>query len=52
MFESQIVVSALVREQHAVVERILAAQVVAQHNVRQFMGEHSRKAGLIGKHVN
>ena len=52
MLESQVVVGGVVGEQHAVVEGVLAAQVVAEHDVRQFMREHSGQAGLVGKNVD
>ena len=52
MFEAQVVVGGIVGEEHAIIEGILAAQVVAKHNVREFVREHSREAGLVGKHVD
>ena len=37
VFETEVVVCGLVRKEHAVVEGVLAAQVVSEHNVRQFV---------------
>ena len=47
VLEAKVLVRCLVGEEHAVVEGILAAQVVSQHDVREFMGKHHCQAGLI-----
>src|SRR6202521_3056385 len=48
--EAEVIVSRFIGEQHAVVEGELASQVVSQNNVRQFVREHHRQAGFVGKH--
>ena len=52
VLESQILIGRIVAEQHAIVEGILAAQVVAEHDMRELMREHGCEAGFIGKHVD
>ena len=52
MFESQVLISGVIAEQHAVVECKLATQIVAEHDVRQFMRQHSGQAGFVRKHVD
>ncbi len=52
VFEPKVLVSRLVREQHAVVERVLTAQVMSQNDVRQFVREHHGQTALIGEHVD
>src|ERR1700733_1697722 len=50
--ESKVVVGGFVREEHAIVEGKLAAQVMAKDDVRQFVRKHHREAGLVRKRVN
>ena len=52
VLESKVLISGAIVEQHAVVEGKLAAQVVAQHDVRELMSENRGEAGLVGKHVH
>ena len=40
VFEAQIVIGRVVGEQHAIVEGILAAQIVSEHDMREFMRKH------------
>src|SRR5207302_1531368 len=50
--EGEGVISRSVREQHAIVAGGLRCQNVTENDVREFMREHSREAGLVGKDVN
>ena len=44
VLEAKVLVRSLVREEHSVVEGILAAQVVSEHDVRKFMGKNHCQA--------
>lgn len=50
--ESEVLVRALIGEQHPVVERVLRSQVMTQYNVGEFVTEHGCQTGLIGKHID
>ncbi len=52
MLEAEVLISGFIGEEHAVVEGILAAQVVAEHDVRQFMRKRHCQAGLIRQDVH
>ena len=52
MLEAEVLIGAFVRKQHAVVECVLAAQVMSQDNVRQLMRQHCRQAGFVGQHID
>ena len=52
VLESEIAIGAFVREEHAIVEGILAAQVVSENDVSQFVGQHHGQAAFVGKYVD
>ena len=52
VFESEVLVSRLVGKQHAIVKCKFAAQVVTEHNMRQFMGQNGRQASFIRQGIN
>ena len=52
VFEPQVLVRSFIREQHAIVECILAAKVVSENDVGQFVRQDHGQTAFIGKHID
>src|SRR5947207_7236470 len=50
--ETEILVRGFIREKHAVIKGKLAAEIMAEDDMRQLMRKNGRQAGFIGKGIN
>src|SRR6266849_1971893 len=52
VLEAEVLIGTLIGEEHTVVESVLAAEVVSENDVRQFVREYSGQAGFVRQNVD